>query len=465
MLIPPPPSMPYHRLARTAAHRWWRPVLGTLFIAVAGVALTMGVFLVVALAALIAGQPEVDGIPSFGELTDLAVAFLSIAVLLPVVLLAALWIQRRPPGTLSSVTGRLRWRWLMTCLPVAFVAIVLFVGAGLGLTAVTGQDTGLDDSLAGWGPFAVSMLVLLLVVPGQAAAEEYLTRGWLLQAFGTWLRSPWLPIAVQALVFAALHGWGTAWGFADLLLFGVVAGWLTVRTGGLEAAIALHVMNNLVSSVVAAAYGELGMDQTAADMPWQMAVADVPVLLGYAAVILWLARRRNLATLSPATPFQVPTQPAGTWAMPPALGPMAPLPPAAGAWPMPAAGAPVAPGQPVGGAWPMPAAGGPVAPGQPVGGAWPVPAAGAPVAPGQPVGGAWPVPAAGGPVAPTWPVAGAWSAPVVGGPTVPAQAAGGPAVPMEPAGDASELPADRGAPAGGEGSQQPEVGRHPENSR
>jgi membrane protease YdiL (CAAX protease family) len=109
-------------------------------------------------------------------------------------------------------------------------------------------------------------------------------------------------------VFAALHGWGTPWGFADLLVFGVVAGWLTVRTGGLEAAIALHVMNNLVSSGIAAAYDQLTLDETAADMPWQLAVVDLPMLLGYAAVILWLARRRGLADRTAEAPAPMPLQ-------------------------------------------------------------------------------------------------------------------------------------------------------------
>lgn len=299
MLIPPPPSTAYHRLARTAAHRWWRPVVGTLFIAVTAVVLTLGIVLVYSVAGLVAGRPEVDGMPSFGPLADLTMGFLGIAVLLPVGLLAARWIQRRPAGTVSSVAGRLRWRWLLTCLPVAFLAIVVFLGGGLGLAAATGEDLGMDGPLAGWRTFATSMLVLSLVVPWQAAAEEYLMRGWLLQGLGVWFASAWVPIAVQALVFAALHGWGTPWGFADLMVFGVVAGWLTVRTGGLEAAIALHVMNNLVSTVLAAAYNELGLDQTAADMPWQMAVVDLPVLLGYAAVIVWLARRRRIATTTP----------------------------------------------------------------------------------------------------------------------------------------------------------------------
>jgi membrane protease YdiL (CAAX protease family) len=310
MLTYAPPLTPYHRLARTDAHRWWRPVAGTALVVVGGIVLILVALGAATVAALLAGRPDnADGIPSFGPLADLAVEFLSIAVLLPVTLAAARWVQRRPAGTLSSVTGRLRLRWLLTCLPVATVAVVLILGVGATVAAATGEDLGLDGGLAGWGSIGVATLVLLAVVPLQAAAEEYLTRGWLLQAVGTLCRRPWVPIAVQAVVFAALHGWGTPWGFADLVLFGVVAGWLTVRTGGLEATIALHVATNVLGGVLSAAYGDLYADETAADMPWQLAVVDVPVLLGYAAVILVLARRRRLAAVSPgpaAAPFPGP---------------------------------------------------------------------------------------------------------------------------------------------------------------
>jgi membrane protease YdiL (CAAX protease family) len=299
MLLEAAPLTPYHRLARTVAHRWWRPLAGTALVVAGSVVLVLAGVLVAAAAAGIAGRPEnADGLPSFGPLADLALSFLTIGALLPVTLVAARWVQRRPAGTLSSVTGRLRWRWLLTCLPAAFGAVVVLLGAGLGLAAVTGEDLELGDSLAGWQPFLVGTLVLIAVVPVQAAAEEYLTRGWLLQAVGSWCRRPWLPIAVQALVFAALHGWGTPWGFADLVLFGVVTGWLTVRTGGLEAAIALHVLTNLIAGALSAAYGDLTVDETAADMPWQLMVVDVPVLLAYAAVITVLARRHPIADRS-----------------------------------------------------------------------------------------------------------------------------------------------------------------------
>jgi membrane protease YdiL (CAAX protease family) len=292
------PSVQYHRLARTPAHRWWRPVLGTLFILAGGAIVALFSYLAVTTVALLAGRPNnVDGMPSFGDRADLALGFLSIAVLLPLTVLAARWIQRRPAGTLSSVTGRLRWRFLLTLLPVALVAVAVLLAGGLGLSTVTGvEDTGLADDLAGWGPFALSMVLLLLVVPPQAAAEEYLTRGWLLQAAGVWCRRPWVPIAFQALVFAAAHGWGTPWGFADLFVFGAVTGWLTVRTGGLEAAIALHVVNNLLAAGVAAAYNQLTVTETAADMPWQMFAVDLVVLPAYAVVVLALAKRHRLVT-------------------------------------------------------------------------------------------------------------------------------------------------------------------------
>jgi hypothetical protein len=54
-------------------------------------------------------------------------------------------------------------------------------------------------------------------------------------------------------------------------------------------------MNNLLGGGLAAAYGDLGTDETAADMPWQMAVVDVAALTAYAVVVLLIFRRRGTA--------------------------------------------------------------------------------------------------------------------------------------------------------------------------
>lgn len=110
----------------------------------------------------------------------------------------------------------------------------------------------------------------------------------------------------QAVLFGAAHGWGTPWGFADLVVFAMVAGWLTVRTGGLEAAIGLHAVSNLLAFGVSAAVVDgLKTDDTAADAPWQVVAVDLTGIALYTAAVLWLAHRRTPTRTVPA-PAPVP---------------------------------------------------------------------------------------------------------------------------------------------------------------
>ncbi|MEU4639865.1 type II CAAX endopeptidase family protein [Micromonospora sp. NPDC023814] len=303
MISSTPPGAPYHRLARTGRQRWWRSLVGVL--ALLGGALLVGcaLFGVAAVVAEVTGTPtDADGLPVFGPVVDTALLVLSVAVALPLTMAVARWVERRPAGGLSSVLGRVRWRWLGSCLLTAAPAItVMLVGTHLLLRA-TGDEMvllGPLDAWVGWPAFVAGLLMVVALVPFQAAAEEYLFRGWLLQAFGTWLRSPWPGMVVQAVLFAAAHGWGTVWGFADLVVMGLLCGWLTVRTGGLEAAVALHVVNNVSAFGLAAAFGGLAVDETMADAPWQLVLVDVLVLLAYTWLVARAADRRALATVAP----------------------------------------------------------------------------------------------------------------------------------------------------------------------
>jgi membrane protease YdiL (CAAX protease family) len=272
---------------------------GTFFAVSAG-------FLVLCLAVTVAvasGRPSgPHGLPSFGGLGDTAVALLVAAALIPALTLAARAWQGRPAGTLASVCGRLRWSWLAACLPVAAATQLVYLGAEPTLELTTTDAVAADVGLAGWvgwGAVAVAAPVLLALVPLQAAAEEFLFRGWLLQALGGPGRSPVIAIAVPAGLFALVHGLGTVWGFVDLVGFAVIAGWLTVRTGGLEAAIALHLTTNLLEMSWQAATGELATTATAADNSWLMTVADLTMVALYAVVISRLARRRRIAVVVP----------------------------------------------------------------------------------------------------------------------------------------------------------------------
>ncbi|MFJ3822050.1 CPBP family intramembrane glutamic endopeptidase [Streptomyces nodosus] len=311
MTATPPqlPGLPYHRMARyTAFHRWWRPLLGTLLLVCGSVLVSAFLYILADVLGRAAGYPELpNGDVDFGPIPGTAMDLAFIALDLPLVLLTVRWVGRRPAGTVSSVTGRPRWRWLAWCLLAAVPAVMLLPAVAVFLPDEQG-DAGAADVWVGWQTFLLSLAMLAALVPLQAAAEEYVFRGWLLQAAGSFLRFPWLAVLPQAVLFAAAHGWGTAWGFADLVFFGLVAGWLTIRTGGLEASIALHVMNNLLAFGLSAAFVDgLASDETAADAPWQLAVADMSTVAVYAAIVLWLARRRAPLNMSPPAP--APTTP------------------------------------------------------------------------------------------------------------------------------------------------------------
>ncbi|MGC3000682.1 lysostaphin resistance A-like protein [Streptomyces sp. G35A] len=299
----------YHRVGRrTGRQRWWRPLLGTMLFLPSWLVLVLLLYVFAYALGTAAGYPELpDGGVDLGPLRNTALDLTYIAIALPLILLAVRWTERRPAGTLSSVTGRLRIRWLTRCLLAALLPMTLLALATV-LLPDDGSASAEPAAWVGWRSFLTSLAVLAVLVPVQAAAEEYVFRGWLTQAVGAFLRSPWLAVLPQAALFAAAHGWGTTWGFTDLLLFGLVAGWLTIRTGGLEAAIALHVLNNLLAFGVSAAVVDgLSSDDTAADAPWLLALADMAAVLVYAAIVLRIARRHRPQHL--ALPAATPPAP------------------------------------------------------------------------------------------------------------------------------------------------------------
>ncbi|MFI7640336.1 lysostaphin resistance A-like protein [Nonomuraea sp. NPDC049400] len=299
--LPTPRGARYDHLARTAAAKPWRAIVGTLIIAAGFVLLSAVMVWVGLVAATILGIPaplDVGDRLFSDPVLWLVVLLLSLAPVLLVVQGTAALVQRRRPGTLSSVAGRLRLPWLLSCLGVAVLAIVLGQGTQALVLTLSGEDADLFG-WAGWSGFLPALIVIVLLVPFQAAAEEYVFRGWLVQAIGAHVRNPAWSIVLGSALFMSLHGYSWA-GLIDVFGFGVVMGWLTVRTGGLEAGVALHVLNNLAAFGLAAAAGRLeeALAQGEVPVPWQ-ALSGTLVQLGvYAFGVLYLAKRRALNNVS-----------------------------------------------------------------------------------------------------------------------------------------------------------------------
>ena len=65
-----------------------------------------------------------------------------------------------------------------------------------------------------------------------------------------WSRGRGSASSSPSVVFALLHGTQNLPLFADRLVFGLLAGLLVWRTGGLEAGIAAHVINNVFAYLI-----------------------------------------------------------------------------------------------------------------------------------------------------------------------------------------------------------------------
>lgn len=250
----------YHRLYRgLPRYRWWKPLLaGIVALLYCGIASStlLAVFLVVTSAVTSAtGTPSEFFLPD-GQVNQVAFSGIDaaspvsllmnlglVAVWMPCILLALWTVGIRPTGRITSVAFRIRWRWLASCLlPAAVATAAMMVLGAVVVPAIQGESLFAPSTPP--GTFLLCALVILLVTPFQAAAEEYAFRGGLMQIMGAWVRWRWLAISLPTLLFALAHNYDI-WGLIDVALFGITAAWITWRTGGLEAAIVLHALNNI----------------------------------------------------------------------------------------------------------------------------------------------------------------------------------------------------------------------------
>jgi membrane protease YdiL (CAAX protease family) len=304
-------ELPYHRLYRAQpTYRWWRPLVAIVMTAVffLGVNILIAVPLFIVLFATNAvdflspgATDEITALltPDMARPWTLLFGLGSIILVLPLVPLALRIAGIRPTGVrvniLHSVLFRLRWRWLLVAfIPAAVVWIVTFAGQiGIGLA--------LGDELLPFSTdvptYLISLLIVLLLVPVQAATEEYLYRGVLLQSVGAWVRFAPVTIVVSAVLFGFSHAYDE-WGIATVAVMGIGFAVVTIRTGGLEAGIAMHTVNNVAAFAVMGTgmFGPTGITSETGG-PFGLVAQIVTVAL-WVGGVEWFARRHGIERLS-----------------------------------------------------------------------------------------------------------------------------------------------------------------------
>ncbi len=300
----------YHELHRVGRPGLWRSIVGTLLLFV----LVFVVFpsligLAFVMLLLVSGQGSEQAAAMLDvtkEVTPAGLAVLNIvlAAAIPLTWFVSWLMHRLKPRWLASVAPRIRWKFLFVCFALSVVALMasLVVGSFLPLSSDETEMSGVNDFTARTRDFA---LVILLLTPFQAAGEEYLFRGYLTQAFGAVVRSRRVAQVVAvlgpALIFALFHGLSQDLPiFFDRFAFGVVAGILVIRTGGLEAGIAMHVLNNFLAFGLALTFGDMTTALNATGgSSWWMILSTLTQSLVYLALALWAAKALGLTNVGP----------------------------------------------------------------------------------------------------------------------------------------------------------------------
>lgn len=303
----PEVSSEYHQMWRTPSWRWWRPLLGAgLFLVLAGVTSVVlsGVAIGVDLAT---GRVTEEQLMQIGTTVMTPGLFLAnnliIALFIPMTWVCALLVFKQRPGWLSSVLGRMRWRWFGLCLAIVSPIWILWYSIENWLMASPDDLGELAVNPDTW----LLAIGILLTTPFQAAGEEIAVRGGVTRAvascFSNRVTGFVVAAVVSSLVFMSIHFAADIWLNVFYVSFGLVAAWLTWRTGGLEAAIAIHVVNNLVAEALMPFSDISGIFDRSAGTAGPEVLIQVAVLLVAAVIIDLVARRTGVVRVfSPASP-------------------------------------------------------------------------------------------------------------------------------------------------------------------
>lgn len=297
---PHPESRTYPLMLRTWNYQWWKPVLGILVLILGGM-LVMPTLLLPVLAAGVALEGGAGSYSdrfmdaaSLKSVTPSSMLYLNLSLgsLTLIAMGIVRWVHQLRPRWLSSVLPGMRWRFFFACLGLSVIAIAVSIGTSSLLPQDSNQLGGEPNKMTGL--LIATAVVILLTTPLQALGEEYAFRGYLIQALGSLTASRVAALLITSTVFALAHGVQNFPLFFDRFAFGLIAGLTVILVGGLEAGIALHILNNIVAFAIAIVFGDLQAALTVSEVSWWQLPVTVVQNGVYLVLVLLVARRMGL---------------------------------------------------------------------------------------------------------------------------------------------------------------------------
>ena len=295
----------YHQFLQTPRRRWWKIPVALVFAGVvwlvASIVVVIPAMVYDVLRSGARNFPQVaDYFATYTEKTTPAFFIannVSIAMMIPTAWLVLRVVYGQTPRWLSSVAGRFRWGWMFRLMGLILVPYLIV--QAIDYSFFSGVPT------LSWRPYSLFLAIgILLTTPLQCAAEEFGVRGFTARVIGSY-GSPkvsfWVASLLSSVLFTFLHAAQDPYLNAFYFTFGMAASWMAWRTGGLEASIAMHVVNNVISEATMP-FTDISSTfdrQTGAANAWDVVPLAV-LMVASLALIEWQVRRRKpLAIAAP----------------------------------------------------------------------------------------------------------------------------------------------------------------------
>ena len=226
-------------------HNFWRYGLN-IFLTIC-VMLFLQVILI-GFAAIIEGNLD---ILSYSPITLLWVSMLPFGGALLVLLMGFRYVHHIPLKNIFS--GGINFRWGIFFFSAAIWVILAIISDFILNLLQPGNYQWSFNPIV----FFPYMSLAFLLIAIQITAEELFFRGYLLMGFSRIVKSKWIAIIIQALLFGILHGANTevsTYGILATMPFyigiGILFGGITYKSNGLEAALGLHFVNNIYATAI-----------------------------------------------------------------------------------------------------------------------------------------------------------------------------------------------------------------------
>jgi uncharacterized protein len=143
-------------------------------------------------------------------------------------------------------TNKIRWNhfFISGLIWISLSAVYLFVYMKIDPSNFTLNNTTVS--------LIILIAITILFIPFQAAFEEVLFRGYLMQGFAAVMKNRWFPLLMTSLMFGLMHAFNPEvkeFGFYTMMpqyiVFGLIFGAITILDDGIEAAMGAHTANNI----------------------------------------------------------------------------------------------------------------------------------------------------------------------------------------------------------------------------